>query len=209
MSTLSRQNCCSTCEIDSVPLSAPRISGGPPHSADGLSSSPVSRFASTAPQWSTRIAEVRGDHRRDLDRLTINSRIELEVHSARRFRSIGFDLRAGVDAGASAWMADLNLRILLVPERVNLLLVHRQARSVPQVRRKSYNGLEMCISVTRRSGCHQNSNWSDSAIPCRWDWDRSASVSSLSRMGCRDGGGHPRTAGELALSPGFSIPVSR
>jgi hypothetical protein len=34
------------------------------------------------------------DHRRDLDRLTIDGRIELRVLSPQHFRGIGFDLRS-------------------------------------------------------------------------------------------------------------------
>lgn len=67
------------------------------------------------------------DHRRDLDRLTIDGRIELKVRRPHHFRGIGFDLRSLADAGAFAGMVDPNLQTLLLPEPVHLLLVHRQA----------------------------------------------------------------------------------
>ncbi len=45
MPTRSRQNCCSTCEMNSGPLSIRSTNGGPPHSANVWSSSSVSRCA--------------------------------------------------------------------------------------------------------------------------------------------------------------------
>lgn len=110
--TRSRRNCCSTCEINSGPLSIRNTNGGPPHNANTLSSSSVNRPAviDRSTMFGQRLAGVLVDHRRDLDRLAVDGGVELEVYCPQHVRCISFDLRTRTDASTFTRMLDPHLQ---------------------------------------------------------------------------------------------------
>ena len=92
------------------------------------------------------------DHRRDLDGLPVDGRVELKVKCPYDFRCIGFDLRTGTDTGAFARVIDPHLQPFLFPESVRLLLVHRHARIVRQIRPGAPEPVERVLPGVGGSG---------------------------------------------------------
>lgn len=72
------------------------------------------------------------DHRRDLHRLAVDGRVELEVQCPHHIRSIRVDDRNRGQAGTFAAWSTPDLQPFFLPQAVDLLLVHLDALVVAQ-----------------------------------------------------------------------------